>query len=241
MPRFYLSNSLQTGNTIVLPEAIAHHIQVLRLPLQSDIQLFNGEGGEYTATITDIAKKHVAVTIQSHQPIEREISHQLTLAQALPEGNKLDWILEKAVELGATHIQPLSAQRCVVKLNAERAAKKEQHWQAILIAAAQQCGRNRIPQLLPLKNVDQWLKTPSDQPRIMLTPRANHSLAQWATTHPAQNATIMIGPEGGFSAEEEQLAVASGITLCSIGPRILRTETAGLAAITTLTAIWGDM
>lgn len=241
MPRFYLNQPLHTGETLSLTEAVAHHIQVLRLPAGSDIQLFNGQGGEYTAVIEDITKKQVIVSIKSHDTSERELSHQLTLAQALPEGNKLDWILEKSVELGATHIQPLSAQRCVVKLNADRAEKKVQHWEAILIAAAQQCGRNHVPDLLPLASFTQWIKQPACQPRIMLTPRATHSLTQWAMHNPAQDVTIMIGPEGGFSPDEEEIAIASGITMCSIGPRILRTETAGLAAITTLTAIWGEM
>lgn len=241
MPRFYLNQPLKTGETLSLSDAIAHHIQVLRLPVDSEIQLFNGQGGEFTAAIMDITKKQVIVSITAHSETERELSHQLTLAQALPEGNKLDWILEKSVELGATHIQPLSAQRCVVKLNADRAEKKVQHWEAILIAAAQQCGRNHVPQLLPLTSFTQWIKRPASQPRIMLTPRATHSLSQWATNNPAQDVTIMIGPEGGFSPDEEEIAIASGITMCSIGPRILRTETAGLAAITTLTAIWGEM
>lgn len=241
MPRFYLPTPLNLGETIALPESIAHHIQVLRLPVNSDIQLFNGEGGEFTATLTDMAKKQVMVTLKAHDPIERELRHQLTLAQALPEGNKLDWILEKSTELGATRIQPLSAQRCVVKLNAERAEKKAEHWNAVLIAAAQQCGRNRIPALLPLTAFTPWMKQPDSQPRIMLTPRATHSLAQWAQQNPPQDVTIMIGPEGGFSPEEEALAASSGTTMCSFGPRILRTETAGLAAITTLNAIWNEM
>lgn len=231
MPRFYCPIPLSTGNLVDLPEKVAHHIQVLRLKENDEITLFNGEGGEFTASITHLAKKQAQVTIQSFSDREAEPAHAITLAQALPEGSKMDWILEKATELGATHIQPLAAQRCVVKLNAERAEKKHSHWEGILISASEQSGRNRIPQLAPTIAFKDWIAQKSSEPRILLSPRATQSLAQWAKETPPQAVTVMIGPEGGFSPEEEQLAIQQGAIALSMGPRILRTETAGLAAL----------
>jgi 16S rRNA (uracil1498-N3)-methyltransferase len=235
MPRFYCPIPLSIGNYVDLPEKVAHHIQVLRLQIGEEITLFNGEGGEFTAEISQLAKKQAHVCITAHHQREAEPPHAITLAQALPEGSKMDWILEKATELGATYIQPLAAQRCVVKLNAERAEKKHSHWEAILIAAAEQSGRNRIPQLAPTTSFKDWITKKSDQPRILLSPRATESLAQWSQSHPHQAVTVMIGPEGGFSPEEEQLAIDQGAIALSMGPRILRTETAGLAVLAILT------
>lgn len=238
MPRFYCPASLQTGLNLTLPEQTAHHIQVLRLSVNTPITLFNGEGGEFTATIQSLSKKEVTVHIDTFEAREAELPYPITLAQALPEGSKIDWIIEKAVELGVAHIQPLAAKRCVVKLNAERAEKKAQHWQAILIAAAQQCGRNRLTSLAPTVAFDRWIQEKTTAPRILLSPRATESLALWAEHTPKQAVTIMIGPEGGFSPEEEALAIQQGAIALSIGPRVLRTETAGLATIATLNAIW---
>lgn len=236
MPRFYCPIPLSTGNTIDLPEKVAHHVHVLRLKENDDITLFNGQGGEFTAKITFLAKKQATVTITGFSDREAEPPYPITLAQALPESSKMDWILEKATELGATHIQPLAAQRCVVKLNAERAEKKHAHWEAILVSASEQSGRNRIPTLAPTVNFKDWIAQKSDQPRILLSPRATQSLAQWTRDNPPQAVTVMIGPEGGFSPEEEQLAIDQGAIALSMGPRILRTETAGLAVLAILIA-----
>ena len=238
MPRFYCPIPLSTGNVVDLPVKVAHHLHVLRLRENEDITLFNGEGGEFTATISHLDKKQATVTITGFSDREAEPPHPITLAQALPESSKMDWILEKATELGATHIQPLAAQRCVVKLNAERAEKKHGHWEAILVSASEQSGRNRIPTLAPTTNFKEWIAQKSDQPRILLSPRATQSLAQWAKDNPPQAVTVMIGPEGGFSPEEEQLAIDQGAIALSMGPRILRTETAGLAVTTAINAMW---
>ena len=153
----------------------------------------------------------------------------------------MDWIIEKAVELGVSSIQPLAAQRSVVKLNAERAEKKSRHWQSIITAASEQCGRNRIAQLGELIEVQKWLQQQDMHKRILLTPRANQSLAEWARHHPAQAVTVMVGPEGGFSEAEEEFAIRHGALSLSMGPRILRTETAGLSAIAILSSAWGGM
>ncbi len=153
----------------------------------------------------------------------------------------MDWIIEKAIELGVNHIQPLAAQRSVVKLNQERAEKKMAHWQGIIQSATEQCGRKRLAHLAELIDAQKWMTQQDMHKRILLSPRANQSLADWAKHHPAQALTIAIGPEGGFSEQEEQLAVNQGALMLSLGPRVLRTETAGLAAITVISAAWGGI
>jgi 16S rRNA (uracil1498-N3)-methyltransferase len=241
MPRFYYPQSLSIGITIKLTDALAHHIQVLRLAPGALVTLFNGEGGEYTATIHAIEKKSVSLEVKTFSPIEVELPCGITLAQALPEGSKMDWIIEKAVELGAIGIQPLSTQRSVVRLQGERAEKKRAHWQGVIVSASEQCGRNRLAHVAPLLDFQTWIGQQDLHRRILLTPRATQPLAEWARHHPPQAVTVMIGAEGGFSEAEENSALAHGALALSIGPRILRTETAGLAAIASLNAIWGGM
>ena len=241
MPRFYCPLPLTIGAHIDLPADTAHHIFVLRLQSGDHIELFNGEGGSYLATLTAISKKQVLAEVKIFLPEELELAFSLSLAQALPEASKMDWIIEKAIELGVNHIQPLAAQRSVVKLNPERAEKKMQHWQGIIESATEQCGRKRLAHLAELTDVQKWLQQQDMHKRILLSPRATRSLADWARHHPAQAVTIMVGPEGGFSDSEEQLAIKQGALMLSMGPRVLRTETAGLAAISVLSAAWGGM
>lgn len=241
MPRFFCPIPLSPGQTISLPEAVAHHIHVLRLRPGASITLFNGEGGEYAASLTTVEKRRATATVTAHSNRDVELAHAITLAQALPEGTKMDWIIEKAVELGASAIQPLAAQRCVVRLTSERAPKKLQHWQGIAIAATEQCGRNRVPRIADLVEFTSWLGQPSSQPRILLTPRAELKLTEWARQQSPQALTLVIGPEGGFTEQEEMFAKQAGAIPLSIGTRVLRTETAGMAALAALNALWGEM
>ncbi|MBC3809635.1 16S rRNA (uracil(1498)-N(3))-methyltransferase [Undibacterium seohonense] len=241
MPRFFCPLPLNIGAQIDLPADTAHHIFVLRLNIGEHVELFNGEGGSYLATLTSISKKQVNAEVKVFLPEEVELPFNLSLAQALPEASKMDWIIEKAIELGVNHIQPLAAQRSVVKLNPERAEKKMQHWQGIIQSATEQCGRKRIAHLAELTDVQKWLMQQDMHKRILLSPRADQSLADWPRHHPAQALTIMIGPEGGFSDSEEQLAIKQGAIMLSMGPRVLRTETAGLTAISVISAAWGGM
>lgn len=241
MPRFYCPLPLAIGAQIDLPETTAHHVFVLRLAVGDSVQLFNGDGGAYVASITLATKKQVSAEVKVFLPEEVELPFSLTLAQALPEGSKMDWIIEKAIELGATTIQPLSAQRCVVKLSPERAEKKMAHWQGIIESATEQCGRNRLANLGNVIDVQKWLSQQDMHKRILLSPRAENSLADWSRHQAPQAVTLMIGPEGGFSEVEEQLAIRHGALAMTIGPRVLRTETAGLASIAILNAAWGGM
>ncbi|MBV8625084.1 MAG: 16S rRNA (uracil(1498)-N(3))-methyltransferase [Herbaspirillum sp.] len=241
MPRFFFPQALSIGSALTLSDQIAHHIQVLRLQPGDAITLFNGQGGEYVATLSAIEKKRAHAEVKTFSPREAELPYGLTLAQALPEGSKMDWIVEKAVELGATALQPLAAQRCVVRLSGERAEKKQAHWQGIIHAAAEQCGRNRLPHLGELADFRRWIGQSDLHRRILLSPRGEAPLSGWARHHPPQAVTLMVGPEGGFTEEEEDLACAQGALMLTMGSRVLRTETAGLAALAALNAVWGEL
>lgn len=240
MPRFYCNQPLEPGLECDLPDEVVRHIGVLRMRPGDTLTLFNGAGGEYTATLRVVERRSARVEIKSFDPREAEPSHALTLAQALPEGTKMDWIIEKAVELGATAIQPLQAARSVVRLTDERAARRLAHWQGVAIAAAEQCGRNRLPAIAQPLNFMEWVAQQDLHPRVLLSPRAGQSLSDWARHHPPQALTIMIGPEGGFSDAEEQAALAHGALCLSLGRRVLRTETAGLAVLASLNALWSE-
>ncbi|USX25863.1 16S rRNA (uracil(1498)-N(3))-methyltransferase [Oxalobacteraceae bacterium OTU3CINTB1] len=241
MPRFHIPQPLAVGQLVTLPDTVAHHIQVLRLAQGELITLFNGEGGEYSASLVQIERRSATVEIKAHHARDVELPFAVTLAQALPEGTKMDWIIEKAIELGVSGFQPLAAQRCVVRLSAERAEKKMGHWRGIIESASEQSGRNRLARLARLQDYKQWITQQDMHRRIILTPRAQQSLPDWARHQGAQAVTLVIGPEGGLSEQEEELALRHGALPLSMGPRILRTETAALAAVGALSAIWGGM
>jgi len=238
MPRFYCPQPLVNGSTVELPEAVAHHLHVVRLQPGAALTLFNGEGGQYRATLVETGKRRATAVIDGHEAIEAEAPYSVTLAQGLPEGSKMDWIIEKAVELGVAAIQPLAAARSVVRLSGERLEKRQAHWHGVIVAASEQCGRNRLAQLLPMTDVQPWLAANAGTTRILLSPRATESLAGWARANAPQAVTLLIGPEGGLTPHEEDAAVAAGALSLSMGPRVLRTETAGLAALAVLAGAW---
>lgn len=242
MPRFYCPAPLVAGASVDLPTAVAHHLHVIRLQPGAPLTLFDGTGGQYHASLLDLSKKHASARIDAFEAVEAEAPYAVTLAQGLPEGSKMDWIVEKAVELGAVAIQPLAAQRSVVRLSGERADKRQAHWQGVIVSASEQCGRNRLVQLHALAETRSWLGQPAGAgQRILLSPRADASLAEWARTTPQREVTLLVGPEGGFSPEEEQAALSAGALALSMGPRVLRTETAGLAALALLAGAWGGI
>jgi 16S rRNA (uracil1498-N3)-methyltransferase len=241
MPRFYCPQPLIVGASVELPDAVAHHLHVVRLQPGAALILFNGEGGQARATLLETGKRRATAQVEALEDVEVELPYAVTLAQGLPEGSKMDWIIEKAVELGVASIQPLAARRSVVRLSGERAEKRQLHWQGVIEAASEQCGRNRLARLEPLLEVGHWLAAPSPAPRILLSPRADGSLAAWAKQNGPQALTLMVGPEGGFSREEEDAALAAGALALSVGPRVLRTETAALAALAMLGGLWNGM
>lgn len=239
-PRFYCAIPLAAQRSVDLPDAAAHHaLRVLRLKPGDAVTLFNGEGGEYPGRIADAGRK-VRVELAAWRDIERESPLEVTLAQALPAGDRMDWVVQKAVELGVARIVPLSAARSVVKLAGARAERRVEHWQSVAVSACEQCGRNRVPEIAPILDLRHWL---SLQPannggqRLLLSPQAGLRLRDV----PAQGGlTLLIGPEGGLTEDEEAAARAAGFQGMALGPRILRTETAGPAALAALAALHGD-
>ena len=240
MSRFYCNFPLAVGRTVALPPSVAHHLHVVRMVPGQILTLFNGEGGEYAALLVALDKKRASAEIKAFVPREVELPYAITLAQALPEGTKMDWIVEKAVELGVAALVPLASRRCVVRIAGERAEKKFAHWQGVIVAASEQSGRNRLLRLSELNQFASWIAQQDMHRRILFSPRATCTLSDWARHQPPQALTLMIGPEGGFSDEEEAAALAHGALALSMGPRILRTETAGLCAAATLNAVWGE-
>jgi 16S rRNA (uracil1498-N3)-methyltransferase len=242
MPRFYCPFPLLPGSTVDLPETVAHHLHVVRQQPGDELVLFNGEGGQVRARLLEVGKRRAGAEVLAHEPVDVELPFRVTLAQGLPEGSKMDWIVEKAVELGVGAIQPLAARRSVVKLAGERADKRLAHWQAVVVSASEQCGRNRLAEVASLQEFGRWIGQPAgDAVRILLSPRADASLAQWTRATAPREVCLLVGPEGGFSVEEEDAAIAAGALPLSMGPRVLRTETAGVAALAILAAGWGGI
>lgn len=242
MPRFYCPQPLHPGATVDLPETVAHHLHVVRQQPGAEMVLFNGAGGQARARLVEIGKRRATAEVVALEAVEAELPFPITLAQGLPEGSKMDWIVEKAVELGVSAIVPLAARRSVVKLAGERADKRLAHWQAVVVSASEQCGRNRLAEVAPVQDFNRWIAEPAPGvTRILLSPRADASLAAWARVTPARASCLLVGPEGGWSTEEEEAALAAGAIALSMGPRVLRTETAGLAALAMLAAAWGGI
>lgn len=238
MTRLFCDFSLTVGKSLDLPKDMIRHIMVLRLSKGDSITLFNGQGGEYKAVILEMGRNRTVAEIVSFIPREVELPYQITLAQGLPEAAKMDWIIEKAVELGVHRIVPLAAKRSVVRLNADRAEKRLARWQSIAISASEQCGRNRLADIAHPLDFSDYIQNSPKFSRIMLSPHAKDSLASWASGQEPQALSLLIGPEGGFSPDEEELALQNNVILLSMGPRVLRTETAGMAAISAINAIW---
>lgn len=223
-----------------LPSGAAHHaIRVLRLKRGDEVRLFDGEGGEYEASIHRVEKDCVTVDIGRHHDIERESKLKVCLAQAITTGDKMDYTLQKAVELGVARIQPLQTNRALVRLTQERADKRLQHWQNVVISASEQCGRNTVAPVAAILPFEEWVAaTDPATARMMLSPNAEQSLRDCPA--PTGEVNLVIGPEGGLNPEEIAFAQAKGFTSVRMGPRVLRTETAPLAALAAMQVLWGD-
>lgn len=239
MTRIYLPAPLAEGQIVVLPEAAARHlVQVLRLRVGDGFVAFNGERDEFEATLHAVSKREAQACIGARHCVERESPLDLTLAQCVSKGERMDYTLQKAVELGITRIVPLLSERSVVKLDAERWDKKREHWRGILISACEQSGRTRIPELAAVQSLAHWLPQRDEGLRLTLAPTATDTLRSLPT--PQSAVTLLIGPEGGLSDAEIVRAHAAGFTGIRLGPRVLRTETAGVAALAAIQALWGD-
>jgi 16S rRNA (uracil1498-N3)-methyltransferase len=234
MPRFYCPVPLASGQSLDLPAGAARHVQVLRLQPGVRITLFNGEGGEFDATIEEMGRRDVRVQVGAHDAVEREARHRVTLALGIPANERMDWLVEKATELGAGAIRPLLTERTVLRLTGERAEKRLAHWQGIAVAACEQCGRNRVPVIHPVQDLADWLRQlpgAHDEDRLLLALRVD---ARALPQAPAHGMTVLSGPEGGLSAAEEETALRAGFQAVTLGPRVLRAETAPLAVLSRL-------
>jgi len=240
IPRIYTDSQLTVGNACELDEKAAQHVgRVLRMQPGQQLSLFNGDGQDYDATIQESGKKHVRVDITGATPNTTESPLDIVLGQTLSKGDRMDYAVQKAVEMGATRIVPLTTERCDVKLKGDREDKRLRHWQQVAISAAEQCGRARVPDILPVMNLSQWLEhSQTCDLRLVLHHRTEQSLD--SLTKPASVA-LMIGPEGGLSLEEIESAEQSGFLPVALGPRVLRTETAPVAAIALCQWLWGDI
>ncbi len=241
MPRFYCPAPMATGDSLGLLAGAARHVQVLRLQPGDSITLFNGDatlGGEFEATVVRMGRSDVEVMVGVHHAIEREVARPVHLAVGMPANERMDWLVEKATELGVASIQPLITERSVLRLSGERADKKQAHWQSIAVAACEQCGRNRVPVIHPVTSLTLWMKAPRPGRVYLLSLRGASLPLLDATRDTARGSiadaalTFLSGPEGGLSDNEEQAARASGFVDVSLGLRVLRAETAALAALT---------
>lgn len=237
--RFYAAMPLAEGASVLLPDGAARHVQVLRMQPGQEVTLFNGEGGQWQASITRMGRSEVEVVIGTHQATEREPARAVHLAAGMPANERMDWLVEKAAELGAAGIQPLQTSRSVLRLSGERATKKQGHWQSVAVAACEQCGGNRVPTVATVSELGAWLKALPAAPADDAPLRCLLSLAEGTRAlsdvlgalPPARPLLFLSGPEGGLSAEEDALARAHGFVPVTMGQRVLRAETAALAAL----------
>ncbi|MFV0679938.1 16S rRNA (uracil(1498)-N(3))-methyltransferase [Ottowia sp.] len=238
MPRFHVPLPLAAGVRLSLPPGTVRHVQVLRLQPGQGITLFNGEGGQWSATIARMGRSEVEVLVQTPEAVEREAARAVHLAVGLMAADRMDWLLEKATELGAASLQPLLAERSSLRLLGERATRKHAHWQAVAVAACEQSGRNRLIDVLKQLSFQEYIEAPKapDGWRSVLSLAAG--AVPWreamATLPAAMPVTLLSGPEGGLSAHEEAAARTAGYVPVSLGPRVLRAETAPLAALALL-------
>lgn len=239
-PRIYTEQPLSPGARLALEASSAHHIaKVLRMQPRQSLILFNGDGNDYTATIDVIDRRGVTVAIDTASAVERESPLAVHLGIAVSKGERMDWVVQKAVELGVAEITPLVSERVEVRVQGERADKKLQHWTGIAVSACEQCGRNRLPRLHGITALPDWLRDVRAERRLVLHHRSPQPLSGAAPA--PRSVALLIGPEGGLSAAEITAAEHAGFAPLQLGPRVLRTETAPLAALSILQFVWGDL
>ena len=240
IPRLHLPVPLTVGATVPLDDnALNHAVRVLRLKPGAALILFDGAGGAFAATLAEVGKRAAWARVTAALPGEVESPLRVALAQGVSRGEKMDYTLQKAVELGVAVIQPLFAERGGVDLAGERLARKVRHWRGIIVGACEQCGRNRLPELRQPLTLAEWLEQPAEPDlRLLLDPLAERGLR--GLEPPAATVTLLIGPEGGLSPMEIAQARKAGFAGVRLGPRVLRTETAGVAALAAVQALWGD-
>ena len=242
IPRVHVAQALGPGHEVVLPEQAGEHIaRVLRLERGHPLILFNGDGREYDATLASLAKRAVSAEVTAVRVVDRESPLPLTLAQGIARGEKMDWILQKATELGVARFVPIVTERTEVKLDEERAERRMLHWTQVIAGACEQSGRTRLPQLDAPQRLDRWLSALEDDDTLRLALIPGGDVGARDLPVMPRGALLCVGPEGGFSDNDTALLQQSGFSALRLGPRILRTETAGIAALAALQALWGDL
>jgi len=242
LTRVHVEAPLAAGKRVVIEGSAANHItRVLRLRAGDSIAVFNGTGTEFAASIGEFRKDCVLVDVKDERATDRESPLSIVLAQGISRGERMDWILQKATELGVSRIVPLTTERSVVRLDSKQAEKKVQHWRGIAIAACEQCGRNRVPEVTLPTDVFEFIGSTNapGTTRLLLSPAADVSIDQ--VTAGASGVSVLIGPEGGLTEKEHETALRSGFSSVRMGPRVLRTETAAIAALTILQHRFGDL
>lgn len=239
IPRIYSAEPIAGVGEHTLGATAAHYLgKVLRMAVGRPLVVFDGQGGQYHGVITELTKKTVSLNLSEFDVASGESPLALELAIGLSRGERFDWVLQKATELGVSRISPLLTERVEVKLPAERLAKKMAHWQQIIISACEQCGRTVLPELQSPSSLSQWLVSSRAQQGFVLHHRTERALAD--ITPPPASVSVLVGPEGGLSAAEIEQAEAKGLSALRLGPRVLRTETAPIAALSLLQYQWGD-
>lgn len=239
-PRIYVEQALRRGQTLTLPQNASHHIsRVLRMRAGQRLYVFNGCGGSYLAQIVALSKRQVDVLLLEFKDEQRESTLHITLAQGVSRAQHMDYTLQKAVELGVSKIVPVITEFGNVQFDQQREQKKLLHWQLIIISACEQSGRNRLPEILAPVPLSRWLEIDSNSVKVLLQPGAAQRLTGLQLVN--SSLSLLSGPEGGFSRAEEEQAVACGYVAVELGPRVLRTETAAVAAISACQTLWGDM
>lgn len=240
MPRIHVDIELESGSECVLPSIAAHHVRdVLRLERDAELVLFNGQGGEFEAQLLALSRDEVRAVLGAWRAGIVESPLAVTLVQSISRGERMDYTIQKAVELGVRHILPITSSRTVVRLDNAREEKRLEHWRGIVRHAAEQSGRTVLPSVGAVLSLGAWLAQSAALCAYMLDPFATSSLAAQPTPH--HEVAIVAGPEGGFSADEREQMAHSGVIPVRLGPRILRTETAALCALTIMQARWGDL
>ncbi|MEJ2601898.1 MAG: 16S rRNA (uracil(1498)-N(3))-methyltransferase [Gammaproteobacteria bacterium] len=239
--RLYHPDPLETGREVIIGGDDARYlIRVLRLAPGAPLVLFDGLGGEYAAELRSCrGRKEVTVQVGAHRPAERESALRVTLAQGISRGERMDHVVQKCTELGIDALVPLICERGVVRIDGRRAEARRQHWQRVAAEACRQCGRNRLPSIAPITALGDWLVAPMSDTRLALAPGADERLADLPA--PGGSLTLLIGPEGGLAEHELAAARSNGFRSVQLGPRILRTETAAVAAVTSVQLLWGDL
>ncbi|WP_421846922.1 16S rRNA (uracil(1498)-N(3))-methyltransferase [Marinomonas sp.] len=246
IPRIFIDTELNENTTLALPDSAFQHLcKVLRLKSDHPIRVFNGrefngKGGQFNATLCDVEKRSANVHVTDFEALDNESPIQVTIGQTLSRGERMDYAIQKSVEAGVFAIQPLFSERCEVKLQDSRAEKRQQHWQQVAISAAEQCGRAIVPIVHPPIELSEWVEKCNEMLKLTLHHHSAKAISQYEK--PTNNRVVLlIGPEGGLTEKEVQLSEKSGFNAITLGPRVLRTETAPIVALSVINAIWGDI